>query len=150
MVADDKEENILDPEIKDENDLDLDNKDENGLVGDNKDENRTLVAKKKRMGDIAVEKKLPPTSPTPNSQLMSLLVKKELPFKSPSHSPLISPDGGRLQMLLERAAVEKTRLANDGTDPKDRRYKQLLEEMRQEDIGARGQAWGHQGTKQYP
>ena len=38
--------------------------------------------------------------------------------------------GGRLEVLLEKAAAESTRLLSGGTDPRDRRHEQLQEEMR--------------------
>ena len=61
----------------------------------------------------------------------SLPVENVTPLGSPTPiSQSKDQDKGRLQMLLKRALVERTNQAIDIEDPKDRRYKHLLEEMK--------------------
>ena len=99
-----------------------DSKDVVSSVDDDNDESRMMVAKRRKIGPSAQQ--------IGGTLEINLPGGKATPLRSPSPNPqLRDPYGGRLQMLLERASVERATLAKVSMDPRDRRHKQLLEEM---------------------
>ena len=120
---------VVDERVEDrvmDKSVDEDNTDQTGMddeeatdaVVDERVEDRVMGSKIMKMGDKmdAVDSRLDRRLPVGEV--------------SPAHIPQSrDQDKRRLQMLLERALAERTNQAISIEDPKDRRYKHLLEEM---------------------
>ena len=103
-------------DIKEMQSVGADSKEEVSLVDNDNEENRIMVAKKRKMDTL--RNKLTEVS------IGTFQWRKRLHWEvqHPTNNPWI----------LKRALVERTTLANDMMDPKDKGYKGLLEEMKLE------------------
>ena len=110
----------MDKSVDEENtdQIEMDDEEATDAVLEERVEDREIGSKKRKMGDKmdAVDSRLDISLPAGEV--------------SPVHIPQSrDQDKGRLQMLLERALAVRTNQATSIEDPKDRRYKHLLEEM---------------------